>query len=103
MRGPELAGWLQTRLNSTGILTTETAIYDWGFEIQMRARGTSYFATLPRQLDCGRLHVFVERRLSLVERLMGRKTSATDPMADLIKEIIVFEPDFRLVSVEAWR
>ncbi len=99
MLGPELAAWLRGRLNDTGIETADTAIYDWGFEIQLRAGGTSYILGLPGQVDRGRLHLFVEKRLSIVERVMGKMTPASDPMAHFIKEIIVLEPDFRLVSV----
>lgn len=98
-----LATWLHTRLIDTGIEAGDPTRHDWGYEIHIHARGGEYYAGVPSKVDRGNLHVFVERRLTIRDRVLGRITPVTEPMAQLIKEIIAREPDFRVVRVEERR
>lgn len=95
-----LAAWLRTRLVDTGIEAASPTMHDWGYEIHIHARGGEYYAGVPSKVDRGNLHVFVEKRLTIRDRVLGRVTPVEEPMAQLIKEIIAREPDFRLVRVE---
>ena len=97
-----LAGWLKERLQDSGIDVGLPTRYDWGYEIPIHARGGEYFAGLPSRKDsASNWHLFVERRRSLADRVMGRAIMpATEPMALLIKEIISRDPQFKVVRVQ---
>jgi len=96
-----LAGWLKDKLQDAGIYVGTLNRYDWGFEIPIHARGGEYYAGLPtRGEGIASWHVFVDRRLSIRDRVLGRSMPADEPMVALIKEIIARDPQFKVVSVQ---
>ena len=99
-----LAGWSKARLSDSGLKAGRPTRYEWGFEIPIRAKGYEYFAGLStRKNSRSNWHLFLERRMSIRDRLQGKSLPVTEPMALLLQEIIAQEPDFRVVSVqERW-
>ncbi len=98
--GQGLAGWLRERLLNSGIEVGELTRYDWGIEIAIRAKGCEYFAGLPgRKEPDSNWHLFVDKRMSIRDRVIGRVMPADEPMVVLIKEIIELAPQFKLVRV----
>ena len=96
-----LAGWLGERLRDTGMDVAAPKRHDWGYEIQIRAKGGEYYAGLPSRKDpTSNWHVFVEKRMSIRDRVRGRIMPVSEPMAMLIQEIISREPRYKVVRVE---
>ncbi len=95
-----VASWLRTKLLESGIEVAEPARHDWGVEISIRAKGARYYAGMPARKEAGNWHVFVEKKLNIAERLLGYVTPPSEPMAQLIKEIIAREPSYKVVRVE---
>ena len=96
-----MAAWLRSRLEDSGITVGAPAKYDWGVEIPIHAGGSEYFAGLPSRKDAScNWHLFLERRPSLRDRVVGKAMPLDEPMAMLIQEIISRDPRFKVVRVQ---
>ena len=106
--GEDLAAWLRGRLLERGVATIKPGQEDWGWYIESTLEGNSYFIGIggvaeesaPDSND-GQWRIMIEKRRSLWEKLSGRnKTSLSDPIFAVIREILKREDGFRDIHYE---
>ena len=106
--GEDLAAWLRSKLVEKSIPTIEPGQEDWGWYIESTLGDASYFigiggaanesAANPNE---GEWRIMVEKHRSVWDKLTGKhKTSPSDPIFAVIREILEHESDFRNVRYE---
>ncbi len=106
--GEDLIGWLSEELKAHGVVTQRIYQEDWGWEMEVRHGGTTYFIGAegtprrdPAAPNEGEWRIFVERRRSILDRALGRnKMSTTDPLLWMIESTLHAESDIRNVRRE---
>lgn len=105
--GDDLANWLRAKLLERGIPTIEPGQEDWGWYIESRLGGNSYFIGIggaaeesaPKS-NLGEWRIMKKHR-SLWEKLGGKnRTSLDDPIFAVIREILEREDDFKSIRYE---
>jgi hypothetical protein len=106
--GEDLAAWLRSKLVEKSIPTLEPGQEDWGWYIESRLGDASSFigvggvanesAANPNE---GEWRIMVEKHRSIWDKLTGKhKTSRSDPIFAIIREILERESAFKNVRYE---
>ena len=106
--GDDLATWLRARLLERGIPTIEPGQEDWGWYIESKLGGDSYFIGMGGTVEesapdsnRGEWRIMVEKRRSLWEKLSGKnKISLNDPIFAVIRNVLERENDFKDIRCE---
>lgn len=106
--GEDLAAWLRSKLVEKSIPTVEPGQEDWGWYIESKLGDASYFIgvggaaneSAPNPNE-GEWRIMVEKHRSIWDKLKGKnKTSRSDPIFAIIREILERESDFKNVRYE---
>ena len=96
--GEDLATWLQPRLTIKGIETAKPYQEDWGWELPVKCGQSSYYLCMSGNADDegsdqGEWRIIVQKRRSILERLIGTGEIADpDPLIGIIEQILSEEP-----------
>ena len=88
--------------------TIEPGQEDWGWYIESKLGGNSYFIGIGGAVEesdpnsnLGEWRIMIEKHRSLWEKLSGKnKTSLNDPIFAVIREILECENDFKNIRYE---
>jgi hypothetical protein len=106
--GEDLAAWLRSKLVENSIPTLDPGQEDRGWYIESTLGDASYFigvggaanesAANPNE---GEWRIMVEKHRSIWDKLKGKnKTSRSDPIFAIIREILKRESDFKNVRYD---
>jgi hypothetical protein len=106
--GEDLAAWLRSKLVEKSIPSIEPGQEDWGWYIEAKLGDASYFIGVggaanesAANSNEGEWRIMVEKHRSIWEKLTGQnKTSRSEPIFTLIREILEHESDFKNVRDE---
>jgi hypothetical protein len=106
--GDDLAAWLRGKLLAKGVSTTEPGQEDWGWYVESQLGDSSYFIGFGGAVEqsavtpnFGEWRIMIEKHRSLWEKLGRRnKTSHSDPIFAVIREILEGENDFKNIRYE---
>lgn len=94
--GEDFSRWLVSALAATGARAKVICMEDFGWANEAELGGIAYLLCVsstpeedPARPDYGEWHVLVERRRSLMDKLLGRnRTTASDPLVGLVVEVL---------------
>jgi hypothetical protein len=104
--GEDLAAWLQPKLSAKNIETAKPYQEDWGWELPAKCGPRSYYLCISGNADGpgndeGEWRIIVEKRRSILERLIGKgKIAGDDPLVGIVEEILSEEPSIQNVRRE---
>jgi hypothetical protein len=94
--GEDFSNWLVSALSSEGIEADILCMEDFGWANVANVEGVSYLICIagtaagdPRRPNFGEWHVMLERRRTLLHRILGRNNiSAVDPLVVMVKNVL---------------
>jgi hypothetical protein len=106
--GDDLAAWLRGKLLERGVPTIEPGQEDWGWYIESKLGGNSYFIGIGGAVEesaphpnLGEWRIMIEKHRSLWEKLSGKnKISLNDPIFAVIRNVLERENDFKDIRCE---
>src|SRR5262249_41352070 len=106
--GEDLAAWLRGKLIERGLAVIEPGQEDWGWYIEARHEGSSYFIAIGGNSDedsadknRGEWRIGIDKHRSFWEKLTGKnKLADNDPVLHLVQSILQKENDFSNIHRE---
>ena len=105
--GDDLAAWLRGKLAEMSIEATQPGQEDWGWYLDVRHNGNSYFVGIGGNAqdetsgNRGEWRLMVEKHRSLMERLLGKnRLAGNEDIIKILQRIIEDEPGMIFMRIE---